>query len=73
MGEAFPARVSKNLVIRFSGQMIDQPAIASWPHTSTVSTKPEDRTCPAPDQNNECKVVDNVGILDIKNICYGKH
>ena len=52
-----------NLVIRFSGQMIDQPAIASWPHTSTVSTKPEDRTCPAPDQNNECGTVDNAGIL----------
>ena len=63
----------KNLVIRFSGQMIDQPAIASWPHTSTVSTKPEDRTCPAPDQNNECGTCRQCWDPNIKNICYGKH
>jgi len=62
-----------NLVIRFSGQMIDQPAIASWPHTSTVSTKPEDRTCPAPDQNNECGSCRQCWDPSIKNICYGKH
>ena len=62
-----------NLVIRFSGQMIDQPAIASWPHTSTVSTKPEDRTCPAPDQNNECGSCRQCWDPNIKNICYGKH
>jgi len=62
-----------NLVIRFSGQMVDQPAIASWPHTSTVSTKPEDRTCPAPDQNNECGSCRQCWDPNIKNICYGKH
>ena len=62
-----------NLVIRFSGQMIDQPAIASWPNTSTVSTKPEDRTCPAPDQNNECGSCRQCWDPNIKNICYGKH
>ena len=62
-----------NLVIRFSGQMVDQPAIASWPHTSTVSTKPEDRTCPAPDQNNECGTCRQCWDPNIKNICYGKH
>ena len=62
-----------NLVIRFSGQMVDQPAIASWPHTSTVSTKPEDRTCPAPDQNNECRDCRKCWNPEIKNICYGKH
>ena len=53
--------------------MIDQPAIASWPHTSTVSTKPEDRTCPAPDQNNECGSCRQCWDPNIKNICYGKH
>jgi hypothetical protein len=30
------ARAPKNLVIRFSMPMVDQPAAASWPHTSTV-------------------------------------
>ena len=63
----------KNLVIRFSGQRIDQPAIASWPNTSTVSTKPENRTCPAPDQNNECKDCRACWNPEVKNICYGKH
>ena len=53
--------------------MIDQPAIASWPNTSTVSTKPEDRTCPAPDQNNECRDCRKCWNPEIKNICYGKH
>jgi hypothetical protein len=29
-------RKPKNLLIRFSMPMVDQPAAASWPHTSTV-------------------------------------
>ena len=38
-----------NLVVRFSIPMVDQAAIDSWPHTSTVSTKKIDNvTCPAP-------------------------
>jgi hypothetical protein len=32
--------------------MIDQGPVKSWANTSTVSTK--SRTCPAPDNNNEC-------------------
>ena len=63
----------ENLIIRFSGTMIDQPAIDSWPHTSTVSTNPENRTCPAPDQDNECKDCRACWDPKIKNICYGKH
>jgi hypothetical protein len=41
-----------NLVVRFSSPMIDQGPVKSWANTSTVSTK--SRTCPAPDNNNEC-------------------
>ena len=61
----------ENLIIRFSGTMIDQPAIDSWPHTSTVSTNPENRTCPAPDQDNECKDCRACWEKKKKNICYG--
>jgi len=41
-----------NLIIRLSAPMVDQAAPASWPHTSTVVTS--GRTCPAPDQGNQC-------------------
>ena len=71
--KAFLPECPKNLVIRFSGQMINQPAIASWPNTSTVSTDPTKRTCPAPDQNNECKDCRACWNPEVKNICYGKH
>ena len=60
-----------NLVIRFSSPMVDQPPVDSWPNTSTVSTK--SRTCPAPDQNNECKDCRACWDPLVKNIEYGKH
>ena len=62
----------KNLVIRFSMPMVDQAAADSWPNTSTVVSGPG-RTCPAPDQNNECK--DCIACWDssVHNIAYGKH
>ena len=66
-------RAPSNLVIRFSGTMIDQPAVKSWPHTSTVSTVPGSRTCPAPDQGGQCKDCRNCWNKEIKNIQYGKH
>jgi hypothetical protein len=52
-------RAPKNLVIRFSMPMVDQPAAESWSHTSTVVSGPG-RTCPAPDQNNACGEVSGV-------------
>ena len=73
MGQALSTRVSRQPGDQVLWQMVDQPAIASWPHTSTVSTKPEDRTCPAPDQNNECGSCRQCWDPNIKNICYGKH
>ena len=63
----------ENLIIRFSAPMVDQAAPASWPHTSTVSTKPEARTCPAPDQGNSCADCRACWDKSVKNICYGEH
>ena len=60
-----------NLVVRFSSPMVDQGPVKSWANTSTVSTK--SRTCPAPDNNNECGSCRQCWDPNIKNIEYGKH
>jgi len=60
-----------NLVVRFSSPMVDQGPVKSWPNTSTVSTK--SRTCPAPDNNNECGSCRACWDPLVKNIEYGKH
>jgi hypothetical protein len=62
----------KNLVLRFSMPMVDQPASGSWSNTSTVVSG-EGRTCPAPDQNNECKDCRACWDPSVKNVAYGKH
>ena len=61
----------KNLVVRFSMPMVDQPASGSWPTTSTVVTA--GATCPAPKQNNECKDCRQCWNPEVKNIAYGIH
>ena len=61
----------KNLVVRFSSPMIDQGPVKSWANTSTVSTK--SRSCPAPDNNNECGSCRACWDPLVKNIEYGKH
>ena len=63
----------KNLIIRLSMTMIDQAAAGSWPHTSTVTTKPGARTCPAPDQGGQCGDCRQCWSNDVSNIAYGKH
>ena len=60
-----------NLVVRFSSPMIDQGPVKSWANTSTVSTS--GRTCPAPDNNNECGSCRACWDPNVKNIEYGKH
>jgi hypothetical protein len=60
-----------NLVVRFSSPMVDQGPVKSWPNTSTVSTK--SRSCPAPDNNNECGDCRACWDPLVKNIEYGKH
>ena len=66
-------RCPKNLIIRLSMTMIDQAAAGSWPHTSTVTTKPGARTCPAPDQGGQCGSCRQCWSHDVTNISYGKH
>ena len=60
-----------NLVVRFSSPLVDQGPVKSWANTSTVSTK--SRTCPAPDNNNECGSCRACWDPLVKNIEYGKH
>ena len=64
--------VPDNLTLRFSIPMIDQPASGNWANTSTVVTG-QGRTCPAPDQSNECKDCRACWDPSVKNIAYGKH
>jgi len=66
-------RAPSNLVIRFSGTMIDQPEVMSWPNTSTVTTTPGSRTCSAPDNAGQCGSCRKCWNKNIKNISYGKH
>ena len=61
----------KNLIVRLSMTMIDQPAAGSWDYTSTVVTK--DATCPAPKQGGKCQDCRNCWTRSIKNISYGIH
>ena len=65
-------QVPGNLTLRFSMPMIDQPAAGSWVNTSTVVSG-EGRTCPAPDQNNECKDCRACWDAAVPNVAYGKH
>ena len=69
--KAFLSLKPDNLVIRFSAPMVNQPAPASWPHTSTVvKTGP---SCPAPRQENECKDCRACWDPAVKNVAYGQH
>ena len=67
-----PATVPPNLIIRMSSHMINQGPVKQWPWTSTV-TSGEGRTCPAPDQGNECGSCRQCWDRETPNVCYGKH
>ena len=60
-----------NLIVRFSAPMVDQEAPESWPHTSTVVKA--GATCPAAQQDNECKDCRACWDPTVKNIAYGQH
>ena len=62
-----------NLIIRFSGQFVDQEPVKSWPHTSTVSSSPELVTCPSSKQGNKCLDCRACWDKSTAVICYGKH
>ena len=67
-----PDTVPPNLIIRMSSHMINQGPVKQWPWTSTV-TSSEGRTCPAPDQGNECGSCRACWDRSTPNVCYGKH
>ena len=67
-----PATVPPNLIIRMSSHMINQGPVKQWPWTSTVTSQ-DGRTCPAPDQSNECGSCRQCWDRETPNICYGKH
>ena len=69
--KAFLPECPENLVIRFSAPMIDQEAPASWPNSSEVVTA--GATCPAAQQDNECRACRACWDSNIKTIKYGKH
>ena len=60
-----------NLVIRFSMPMVDQAPAGSFNNYSTVVTA--GATCPAAQQDNECRDCRNCWNSEIKNIAYGIH
>ena len=66
-----PDTIPTNLIIRMSSHMIDQPAAGGWANTSTVVTA--GATCPAAQQNNECKNCRACWDKSVKNVAYGKH
>jgi len=65
-------QVPGNLTLRFSMPMIDQAAAGNWKNTSTVVSG-EGRSCPAPDQDNECKDCRACWDAAVPNVAYGKH
>ena len=67
-----PEEVPSNLVIRLSRSKIDGPSSSAWTHESGGTTI-ESRTCPAPDQGNQCKDCRACWDKTIKNIAYGEH
>ena len=69
--KAFLPECPENLVIRFSAPMVDQEAPASWPNSSEVGTA--GATCPAAQQDNECRDCGACWDSNIKTIKYGKH
>jgi len=75
-------RAPKNLVIRFSAQMVDQSRHKlpkAWYNTSTVATNldktytSEGYFCPAPKQDNKCMDCRACWDKRIRNVVYGKH
>ena len=68
-----PEAVPKNLIIRMSSHMIDQKPVKFWPWTSTVTSKKEGATCPAPKQGGKCGDCRSCWDRNTPNIEYGKH
>ena len=65
--------VPENLIIRLSRSKIDGPASNAWPFESGVTLDDKKRTCPAPDQGNQCGSCRACWNKDVKTVIYGKH
>ena len=63
--------IPKNLIIRLSGHKIDKPAASFWPWTSSVVT--EMKSCPAKEQDNQCKDCRACWDRGTSNIAYPLH
>ena len=63
--------IPKNLIIRLSGQKINNPAASFWPWTSTVVT--DGKSCPAKEQGNQCLDCRACWDRGTANIAYGLH
>ena len=63
--------IPKNLIMRLSGHKIDKPAAGFWPWTSTVVTQA--KSCPAAEQENQCKDCRACWDRGTANIAYGLH
>ena len=68
-----PEEVPTNLIIRMSSHMIDQGPVKFWPWTSTVTSKKEGATCPAPKQGGKCGDCRSCWNRSTPNVEYGKH
>ena len=68
-----PEAVPKNLIIRMSSHMIDQKPVKFWPWTSTVTSKKEGASCPAPKQGGKCGSCRSCWDRNTPNVEYGKH
>ena len=66
-----PDIIPPNLIIRMSSHMIDQKPVTFWPWTSTVSTTT--KTCPAPNQGNQCRSCRACWDRKVANVTYPKH
>ena len=66
-------RAPANLKLIFSMPMVNQEAAGKFNYTSTVVTDPSKATCPAPQQDNECKDCRACWDKKIKNVAYLAH
>ena len=66
-------RAPENLKLIFSMPMVNQEAAGKFNYTSTVVTDPSKATCPAPQQDNECKDCRACWDKKVKNVAYLAH
>ena len=67
------AAVPDNMTIRLSSSKINAGPSKAWPWTSSVSTDPEQVTCPASKQGNKCRDCRSCWDRNVAHIVYPKH